>query len=68
LINHGEHSTIRLVCLGIEATYLLCIPHIVVDFSFLVTEFVCAWLQHFGDDEGSFPRRSELVAPSVVLS
>jgi hypothetical protein len=35
---------------------------------FLVEELVCSWLQHLGNDEGSFPGRSELVASSVVLS
>jgi hypothetical protein len=41
---------------------------IIVVLSLLVAEFVCPRFQHFGDDEGSFPRGSELVASSVVLS
>ena len=37
------------------------------DFPFLVGELVCAGSENFGDDEGSFPGRHELVAAFVAL-
>ena len=38
-----------------------------MDLSFLVVELVCAGSEDFGDDEGSFPRRRELVVALVAL-
>jgi hypothetical protein len=34
----------------------------------IVGQLVCPGLQNLGDDEGPFPGRSKLVAPSGVLS
>jgi hypothetical protein len=33
----------------------------------IVGQLVCSGLQNLGDDEGPFPGRSKLVAPSGVL-
>jgi hypothetical protein len=46
---------------------LFNVPGIIIDLPLLVAEFVCPRFQHFGNDERSFPRGSELVASSVVL-
>jgi hypothetical protein len=37
-------------------------------FAVLVRQLVGAGLEHFNDDGGSFPRRRQLVAASIVLA
>jgi len=54
--------------LRVEATKLLYIPRVVVDFSFFVGELVSAGTKDVGDDEGSLPGRRKLVAALVALS
>jgi hypothetical protein len=44
------------------------VPSVVVDLALTVGQLVCSGLQNLGNDERPFPWRSELVAPSGVLS
>jgi hypothetical protein len=46
----------------------LDVPSVVVDLALIVDQLECPGLQNLGDDEGPFPGRSKLVAPSGVLS
>jgi hypothetical protein len=47
---------------------MLDVPSIAVDLALVVGQLVCSGLQNLSDDEGPFPGRSELVAPTGVLS
>jgi hypothetical protein len=44
------------------------VPSVAVDLALAVGQLVCSGLQNHGDDERPFPGRSELVAPSGILS
>jgi hypothetical protein len=47
---------------------MLDVPSVAVDLALVVGQLVCSGLQNLSDDEGPFLGRSELVAPSGVLS
>jgi hypothetical protein len=47
---------------------MLDVPSVAVDLALIVGQLVCPGLQNLGDDDGPFPGRSKLVAPSGALS